>query len=619
MNRLPLVLILTLVCLFPVVFNGWVNWDDYAYVLENPYVLHFSWRSIPDLFTTFEIAGAYHPLTMLSLGIDYVLAGDHPMLFHITALLLHLVNTGLVYVLAHRLSGNKEVATITALLFGIHPMHLEAVAWISSRKDVLYGFFYIIGLILYEKYSREPTSWKWYGLCGTAFVLALLAKGMALTFPFLILLIDFLKKRPPDRQLWLEKVPFLAGSLLFAWIAVRAQQEGTAMLAVHDYPLTKTVFLGAYSLVAYFGKAWIPLGLSPYHPYPFEHISELPTAFYFSAIPVMLGLAAVAWSLRYTRKVLFGVAFFIGSLAPALQILPFGRAFMAERFSYIPYIGLFLLAGWGFSHFVRRNDPKALFYYLARIVAGIYLGTLGLISFQRTTVWKSSNTLWNAVIEAYPDEYFALASRGEHWYRQGDYDAALADLNASIEAYNRYAIAYNYRGKIYEKLQEPGAAYRDYDQAIRLDPQFEAAYVNRGILSISLKNDQQGGLEDLNTAIRLAPEYALAYLNRGVLYETLGQYQMADRDYSQAIILNPYDAMNYKYRGALYFILGKPEQALQDFNRAIEQHPNYGEAYFYRSQVHRDLKKPGLALRDAQQAIDLGFPVGRDYLNSLQP
>ncbi len=221
---LCLSILITLIVLWPTIDNGWTNWDDPFYVMHNPLIRQLSFDGVQDIFATLQVQGIYHPLTILSYALDYAMSGFEPATYHATNLVLHTLNVGLVFWFVYLLSGSTNSAGLTALLFGIHPMHLESVAWISARKDVLYSFFFISGLVTYIYYLQHR-KWQWglYLLCLFLFMLSLLFKGMAVTFPLLLWCIDFLVKRQRLHMVILEKVPFLLLSLGFGIIAVIAE------------------------------------------------------------------------------------------------------------------------------------------------------------------------------------------------------------------------------------------------------------------------------------------------------------------------------------------------------------------------------------------------------------
>ena len=348
-------LLITCVVMLPTLNNGWVNWDDPGYILGNPLVHSLTPGAVADMFTTLQVQGAYHPLTLLSWAWDYSFSGSQPQIYHLTNLFFHLANVALVFFMIYLLCGRFEVAGFTALLFGIHPMHLEAVAWISSRKDLLYAFFFLLGLVTYLKYLNHETHRRlFYGLCFLSFLFSLLAKGVAVTFPFVLFTIDFLIKRREWSKQLLEKVPFIALSLIFAIVAVLAQQAGQAMEKFHAINYSQSVFVGFYGIILYSIKALVPFQLSAFHPYSAFPGETLPWYFYGAILPVLLLLYLCVRFGKQRPMVVFGIAFFLITIAPVLQFLPIGEAIIAERFTYLAYIGLFFSLAIGMVNLPTR-------------------------------------------------------------------------------------------------------------------------------------------------------------------------------------------------------------------------------------------------------------------------
>ena len=613
-----LVLLASLLVLSPSLFNEWVNWDDDYYVLNNPLVQKLSMGQIGELFTTLQVQGNYHPLTLISLAVDYKIAGTDPFMFHLTNLVFHLLNTALVLGFIYRLTGSVYLAMITALLFGIHPMHVESVAWISERKDVLYTFFFLGGLIFYLNYLQgKQRKYLWLALCMLAFVLSLLSKGMAVSFPLILLLIDYLKKRTDYRQLILEKVPFLLISLGGGILTVIAQRAGQALSHAPDISFFESLFTACYGLCLYTIKALIPFQLSTFHPYPMAVGEALPAYMYLSAL-FAAALLYLAWrGIRHSRQMGFGIGLYLVSLAPVLQVLPVGNAVIAERYTYIAYIGLFFLLGWGVDQLQqRRNILKQSHKVIAVALLGGYVLLMMLMTILRIPVWKNGGTLWTDVMEKYPDHYFSYASRGMYWVQQQMPEKAMADFHEALIRNPGFADGYINRGMLYAQAGDYARAVADYDQAILLDSLNYLPYLNRGAV-FRISNRPQEALRDLNRSIQLNPAYVMSYHNRGILHRQLKQYEAAIQDFSAALKLEPDNSTLWYERGWVQALEGNLPTAEQDFTKAIELKPDYAQAYFYRSLVYREQEKREAALQDALKARELGVDVDQQYLEQL--
>lgn len=617
--RIFVAVLLTFVCLFPIIDNDYVNWDDTAYVIRNWMVKEISWDLSKEIIMTSQVVGTYHPLTIISLAIDYRIGNGDPLPFHITSLVLHLLSVVLVFWFMQMLTKRHEIAFICALLFGIHPFHVEPVAWISSRKDVLYCFFYIAALISYLYYTSRKQKWLGYSVTMLLFILALMSKGVAVVFPVILLLIDHLQGRENYMKLILEKIPFFLISIFFGLLAIQGQQDGTAMLDLNQYPFYQTVFLATYGFIWYLISFFVPFKMAAYHPFPFMSIHVLPWYFYASAVPT---LAIIILSIVYGRKYkwyVFGFGFFLVGMILLLKILPYGRGMVAERYTYVPYIGLFYILGYAY---VKIKDGDWQLPKLAKqglfVIGVAWVLSMGVLSFIRSDVWQNGDVMWGDVAAKYPNDHFAFSCQGDYWYTKGDYIKAFQLIDKSIHMYPEFSDAYNNRGKIYRQWGKNELAFADYDKAIQLDDKNFGAYLNRAILYMNVYKDTVRALQDFNTSLEVNPTYSLGYINRGVFYESMGEFDKAEGDYSMAIHLEPNNSNHYKYRGLLRYYRGRKQDAMQDYNLALHYKPNYGNVYYLRARIYKDLGDLAKARADAQKAIAFGFSVPQEFLQELQ-
>jgi hypothetical protein len=380
-NALALLIILVLTCIvyIPVLSAGFVNWDDPDYVTDNPIIKDFS--NLEMMFTR-PVQGNYHPLTMLTLALNYSLSGFEPWSYHVFNLIFHLVNCFLVFRLAMVLSGNNLIiAFTTSLLFGIHPMHVESVAWVSERKDVLYSLFFLAGLISYTKYV-DTDSRKNYVLTIIFLILSLLSKPAAVIFPVVLFCIDLLRKRSFDIRLLTEKIPFFLLSLIMAYITYTAQQEKGATAGADIFGLGTRILMGFYGIMMYFIKMVLPIDLSPF--YPFAPVNkDLPATYYIAPLFSLALFVLIFYSLKRNRVVAFGILFYLANLLLVLQFIPIGSAIIADRYTYLPYIGFFYIAGWFVDRYLHGNFLRSL--YLIIPVALI----LGILTFKQSGIWSS--------------------------------------------------------------------------------------------------------------------------------------------------------------------------------------------------------------------------------------
>ncbi len=333
-------LLLTLLVYFPSLINGFTNWDDNEYI-NNPFVNNLSLAGVVKTFSIY-FSGNYHPLTLISLGLDHMIGGNNPFIYHFTNLLLHLLNTLLVFLLVKRLTQNNLLALLTFILFGVHTLHVESVAWVSERKDVLYSFFYLASLIIYTSYASGRKG-VFYGLSILFFLLSLLAKGQAIMLVVILPLIDYVKGRKWfSLKVLSEKIPFFLLSLLFILIAFRAQESANAI----DYSYftrPERFAFASFGMAQYLIKSILPLGLSAYYPYPPRLLSGgIPSFYWLYIISLPIFLTGSYFLFKRSRIYAFGLCMFFLNLLPLLQLIPVGGAMMADRYFYMPSVGLLL-------------------------------------------------------------------------------------------------------------------------------------------------------------------------------------------------------------------------------------------------------------------------------------
>ena len=608
------VLVLTALVMSPSLRNGWVSWDDPGYVEQNPLIEDLSVNGVKEMFTTPQVMGMYHPLTLVSLAIDHKIGGKNPFQYHLVNVLLHLINTGLVFWFIFLLLGRVDVAALTAVLFGVHPMHVESVAWVSERKDVLYALFFIGGLIAYLKYLNSR---KFKPLLYVAaiflLILSLLSKSMAVMFPVILLLIDYLRKRSDYGKLILEKLPFFALAILFGIVSIQTQAASGATKGVASVPFTESVFVASYGLCNYLWRFLVPVHLSCYHPFPYLLGQSPPWYIYASMVPVVGLLTWLVIRFRKNRKIIFGAAFFLSSLLPVLQLIPVGNAIFAERYTYIGYIGLFLILG---HLFASLNGKQSQLTRIFQVVLLVYVLSCSVMAFARAMVWKDSMTLWEDVMKKYPGDYLAYGKRSEVYMKQGEVDMAFADLNKGIELGKQDAELYNNRGLIFQQRRQHDRAIMDFNSALSIEPEHITATLNRGVSRMNL------GLNDLafvdfNKVLEREPEHQLVYINRGINYQLVGQHHPAILDFSHVISLGYESPAIYKFRGKSYASQQNIVQANEDFTTAISLDPNDAEAYLLRAMTFHDQGKRDLAVRDAKTAEQLGMMVPIDFMNEL--
>lgn len=628
------ILLLTAIAFSPSLKNGFTNWDDNVYIGENDLIKSVKGDNIKKMFDTENhVSLNYHPITILSLAIDYKLSGYHAKTYHITNLLFHLLNTALVFWFIFLLSNKKlMVAAIVALFFGIHPMHVESVAWISERKDVLYTFFFMGALVAYYKYLDAEGRNKigLYVLILILFLLSILSKAMAVVLPVVLLLVDYYKGRKFDKYLILEKIPFFVLSFIFGYMALRIQSEGAAIAKYETFTLLERLSFPAYGIIVYISKLFVPVHLSCFYPYPHLVDGHLPTLFYVCPLVIVLVFVLIFLSLKKNKILAFGFLFFLITIALVLQFISVGQVILAERYSYIPYIGLLFPIAMGYDWLQHQTDKKINIYKQFSFPVLIAFAVLCLwLTFERSKVWKNSDVLWTDAIKKFPDSEASYRNRGSYLINKVAYDLgekkvgemeidrALEDFNISIHLNPNSAKVFTNRANIFGLKGRFDLALADYSKAIELDSTDEQTFFNRAVTYSMMKNFDKA-IEDYNTAINMKPDFTSAKKSRAYAYVDIREYDKAIADLNEVIPLDPSNANNYFYRGTAFYNNGNFSKALEDYTITLQLNPENSGAYFNRSMANRSLGKFTEALNDALKAESLGFNVSIDYINALK-
>lgn len=500
-----------LLAYLPTLGNGFVNWDDNLYVYRNPFVQRLDATFLRRALFDFT-ADNWHPVTWLSHAVDCALWGLNPRGHHLSSLVLHAVNTFLVTVTIARLgrlpgwragdladdaegAAGRPVllaSALAGLLFGLHPLHVESVAWVSERKDLLCAFFFLLALLAYAAYAtapgnrvptgpRFPGNRHYLGAIGL-FALALMSKPMAVSLPAILLVLDYCPFRRVRswktlRAAALEKLPFFLLSLLASAVTLLAQGKGGAIATLEEIPLAERWIVAVRSLGLYLAKIALPLDLGPFYPHP--RGVELGSAASWAAGAVVAGatVAAVVAAQRRRRLWLAAWCWYVLILAPVLGIIQVGQQAMADRYAYLPSVAPLLIAGASLAWLwewlgTRRRAGSAARAALAVAVAGALLA-LAALTVRQTRLWKDSITLWSAVIDREPaPPVLSFYNRALAYQESGRIPEALADYGKAIEldaADNRYFVN---RGLLLAQTGRIGAAAADFEAACRLGDDF---------------------------------------------------------------------------------------------------------------------------------------------------
>ncbi len=617
---LPLVLALlaTAVVFIPSLLNDFVTWDDDVNILKNPNLQVFDWHSIKGIFTE-TVIGNYNPLSILSLAIEKAIFGLNATVIHINNLLLHLICVFFVYKISIQLKLSPIAAGVVAILFGIHPMRVESVAWVTERKDVLFGAFYFSAILTYIKYilsNKQHKRFLWWTI--GLFFLSLLSKIQAVALPLSFLAIDYYLKRDLNFKLILEKGLFFLMSLGIGLLGIFMLSKEGSLEQATDYTFIERLLVGGYSYVVYLVKFIFPYEMSPLYPYP----SVIGASFYMGAALLLPILAGLYYAFKKGHHVIvFGLTFFTFNIMFMLQVVGAGQGFLADRFTYVPYFGLFFLVGYYLQQ-IKLN--KTSLYKGISMGLGVYLLVLGIMTWQQNKIWKNGETLWTHVLKYYKNIDTPYSNRAQYYRDQGLTNKALADYTEAIAVKPNKGSTYNSRGKTYFDLGGPKndhaliqKAIADYTKGIELSPDLGELYSNRGAALGYLGKPQQA-LADLNKAIELEPDKQGGYSNRSLLYMQSGNYELAIKDHSAYLSLNPYDAEVWYERGLAKGRLGQHQAAITDYNQALSLDRQRGIFLMQRALAYKNIGNKPQAVADLRQAQQFGANVPASYWSGLQ-
>jgi len=586
--------------------HEFVNWDDDRNFYENPMITNIAegnfWQQAKIIFSN-PVIGNYNPLAIFSFAIDKVWFGlDNPRAWHLENVLFHIGCALLVYAIGRRLGLSSVAAFIFSLIFGIHPMRVESVAWVTERKDVLFGIFYLGALLQYIKYKADQKSSRWIWIA-LFFTLSLFSKIQAVSLPLSMLAVDYFLNGKLEWKDIFNKAPWFLMSLFFGILGIyMLKSEGSLDVNATIYPFWQRLFIGSYSLMVYLIKFFAPYRLSPLYPYP----NTLPITFYLSMIPALAFAASLIWGyLKNWRVYTFGGLFFLVNIVFLLQILGAGQGFIADRFSYIAYIGLafpvvYYLDQW-------QKEPSKRWPVLGG--AGAVFAIFAFMTIQQNKIWANSGTLWTHVLQYYNNTTLPYGNRANYYRSNGQKEKALADYNAAI-ALKKDPQTFNSRARLFFDLAKSRdsilLALADYDEAIRLKPGDGEFHVNRGATYARL-GDLDKALEDISTGLKFKPDHGVGYLNRSVIYNMKGDYQNALTDLETYVKIVPNNPDIWYEMARAKRLLNRSPEAIPDYDMAIKLDKTRGLFYYERANTYYVLGQMDKAKTDLQMAISLGY------------
>jgi Flp pilus assembly protein TadD len=589
--------LLTLVVYWQTATFEFVNFDDPLFVTENHQVRAgitakgFLWA-----FSS-TIASNWHPLTSLSHMLDCELYGPNPGRHHLTNLLLHLANTVLLFLVLARMTGALWRSFFVASVFALHPLHVESVAWIAERKDVLSTLFWMFTLWAYTRYVQQA-SLNRYLLALFFFALGLMSKPMLVTLPFVLLLLDYWPlgrgyphqsanprglpinefQTPPGQRslalrLVLEKTPFFALAAISSVVTFLIQRTSGATKSLEQYALTDRIANALVSYVKYIGKMIWPQNLAVFYP----HFGNNFTFWQVGGAFLLLVLVSilVVRAARHHPYLLVGWCWYLGTLVPVIGLVQVGEQAMADRYTYLPLIGLSIMIAWGVPELLARYRFKRIVLPLAVVAL---LVSLMLVSRLQVRYWRNSVLLYEHAITVTENNYLAHNNLGTALEEIGNLDEATVHYAEAVKIKPNYAVAHNNLGEIKARQGMAKEAMSHYYQALKSEPDYAKPYNNLGI-ELTKQGKLQEAVFYLSRALEIEPSYADAHCNLGAVLARQGKIKEAITHFSEALRIDPGFARAYNNLGEAFLRRGELQKAAFHFSQALEIEPSYADAH----------------------------------------
>lgn len=545
--------------------NGFIYFDDPESVVNNPFIREISLANLVHYFTT-PVQYMYMPLALISYAVDYQFGQVDPFIYHLDNLIIHLVCVALTFWVFLLLTKKPRMALFVSLLFAIHPINVDSVAWVATRANILATLFFLGALLCYSVYIEKNYQLRYLALACLSFLLAACAKSSTVVLPLTLFLWDYFLGRQWSKRLLLEKIPFFLIALVFGIITLTMRVD---VAQSSQYNIFDRIFIFFYAMADYFIRLLLPLQLSMSYAYPVKNGPWLPVQFYLA--PIILAL--IGWGLyklKVSKKVLIvGLGFFFLSVTLTQSVLLIDN-FMANRYVHLSYIGLYFILAEINENILNASLNEGWQSNLRTVwKATLVVFAIGfaILTFSRNYIWYDSMSLFNDVIAKQPGIAWVYGSRAVMKMGEDDLEGARRDFDESLKIDPNYAFSLYYRGVVHYRTQNYQAALTDLNNAIRNDPKVPGTFRDRGKVKIAL-HDNAGALEDFNQAIKLNPHSDALYW-RGVLKYNLGDYQGALADLNTIISVVPnYDAAFYT-RGLVKLKLNDQTGGCADVTKAL--------------------------------------------------
>ena len=611
---------LVLVIYYQTVGFSFINFDDNQYVYDNPIVLSgINSESFKWAFTAFHSAN-WHPLTWLSHALDAQFFGLNAGGHHATNIIFHIINSILAFVVFRKMTGDFWKSAIVAALFAVHPVHVESVAWVAERKDVLSTMFWLLTMLAYLHWNEEGSNLKspYYAATILLFALGLMTKPMLVTLPFVLLLMDFWALERWKLFDWkclgllvAEKIPLFALSAVSSYITILAQKSGGAVESLDFLPFGTRLLNAVYAAASYIGMLFYPRNLALSYPYDRDiSFSDV----IFPAIVLLAITALCVWQFRQRKYLLMGWLWFLGTLVPVIGLMQVGAQSMADRYTYVPYFGLFVMLVWGIWDILQKFKISQT-VYLA--VFGIAILIFTVLAFNQTALWRNHETLYKNTLAKTKNNVLIAHNLCHHLMTENRLDEAESFCRQAIEMRPAYYDSYNTLGIIEMKRENYAEAEKDFRQTLQFAPNYAIVYANLAT-ALSLQGKPEEAEQNLEKAVNMsfreikpqvwaeaAKNLATAYATQqnyekavenfvraiyfdpnradyradlAFAYSTLKRYDEAQKQIELSLQINPNDARSYNIYGLIFLAQDRNAEAVGLFEKALQLKPNFAEA-----------------------------------------
>ena len=641
-----LITAITIFSYFSSLNNEFTNWDDTGILVENVFAHNLSPKNLKSIFIIDKNVklplSEYLPLTILSFSIEHHFFGLNPKVYHITNLVLHILNSLLIFLFIYTISRKRWIAFWVSVFFAVHTLNVESVVWITGRKDVLCAFFYLLSILSYVislRNNKRKIEWLTY----IFFVFALMSKPSAVSIPLILILCDYLNGRKITIQLFLRKWYYFAASIFFTLIAIYGQGTGDSLSTITPAALSQNILVACRGITFYIWKGILPINLSAVYPRNYS-ISFFEPEYFLSVFIAIIFFYVNRLCYKKNKYISFGLLFFIAALLPVLQLMPVGvRIFSADRFFYIPSIGFFFAVIVTIFNITKNN--KRLNRIFAIIGTGLVILLISATQ-ARGMIWKNSGTLWENVLKRFPDFALAHNSIGTYYFNHGNFTKAkehfifahkltpkealpnhnlgiimLLENNISQAVYyaeKEISIApdkkegYFLLGECNIKLSNKFNAINYYKKGINIDP-YDLKYRKRFAIICMDYCETNDAIHQLEFIVSFEPNDITAYEALAKLYEKNGNYILAEKGYNQLTKINKKNWINWYKLGVCQQKNGNTDDAMLSYEKFFKHVPDHANAWCNIALIHKSRND----LIKAEEYIDKALKVNPESASIL--